>query len=132
ADLLPALWSGHGASLGAVAGSQARARRRDERRRLVAVPSRALRRIIHGRSHRTARWPVHDGRLVEGRAMDVLLVERRRSLPRMAPAISGRDARADHVWSDRAGGYRADTRWQAPHYQHGPPTGEHLVERPER
>src|SRR5262245_47182737 len=99
---------------------------------MAVVPSGAVRRIIHGPSHRAVRWPVHDGQLVERRAMDVFLVERWRGLPRVAPAISERDARADHVWADRAGGHRADTRWPVPHYQHGAPTGEHFVERRER
>src|SRR5262245_34612771 len=99
---------------------------------MAAVPSGAIRRIIPGASDRAAGWPVHDGRLVERRAMDVLLVERRRRLPRVAPAVSERAARADHVRADRAGGYGAHTRWQALHYQHGAPAGEHLVEGPER
>src|SRR5207237_1615278 len=109
-DLLPTARGRHGASRGTVAGSKASAGGRDERGRMAAVPSRAVRRIIPGPSHRAVRGPVHDGRLVKRRTMDVFLVERRRGLPCVAPAISERDARADHLWANRAGGHGAHTR----------------------
>ena len=93
------------------------------------MPTGASRRFVAGQARQPSGRPVHQCGVVAGRPVDVLLVERRRLVSHLAPAVSRRNARTDYVRPHRTGRDGDHGRRQIPDHEHGPPAIEYLAAR---